>query len=66
MVIHLSIKKAEGQLLHGRYKWDFQIPEKKGETKVGEGLFCHALEEGHNNHVKPLGELGSVPFTTGR
>lgn len=46
LVLDLSVKKARGQLLGGRYKQDFWVPGEKGRCKEGErGAFCYALEE---------------------
>ena len=55
--LDLSVKKAEGQLLGRRYRWNFRVPRGgKGDAK-GEGLFSHALEKkGCNSHIRPWGE----------
>jgi hypothetical protein len=34
----LSIKKAGSQLLSGRYKWDFLVPEGKNDTRKERGF----------------------------
>jgi hypothetical protein len=68
LVLDLSVKKAEGQLLGKRCGQDSQVPGGKVRCKEGErGVFCHALEgEEHSNHVRSLGELKPVATTTGR
>jgi hypothetical protein len=41
--------------------------EEKADAKKERGFFYHALEEaGHNNNVRPLGELGSMASAMGR
>jgi hypothetical protein len=40
MVLHLSGKKAIGQLLGGRYRWVFQVPGRKRRCKVGKSFPC--------------------------
>ena len=43
LVLDLSVKKAKGQLLGGRYRWDFQVPGGKGRCQEGEGDYFSAL-----------------------
>ena len=54
MVLDLSVKKAWGQLLDGRYRQDFWVPGGKGRHKEGERVFfCYGLEEEEcSNHVR--------------
>ena len=67
MVLDLSVKKARDQLLGGRYRRDFQVPEGKGRCKKEKGSFCHALEgEEASSHMRSREELGPEPTTAGR
>jgi hypothetical protein len=43
LVLDLKVKKAMGQLLGGRYRWDFWVPGGKGVLKGGEGRFFAML-----------------------
>jgi hypothetical protein len=48
LVLDLSVKRAMGQLLGGRFRQDFQVPRGKGNARVH-----HALERGElGNHVR--------------
>jgi hypothetical protein len=38
LVPDLSVKKAKGQLLGRRYRWDFWVPGEKGRCKEGKNV----------------------------
>lgn len=53
-------KEVQGQLLDGRYRWDFRSRGKRSRRERGRGLFCHAFEDRECcNHVRSQAAMAS-------